>query len=92
MIASGRNPEPLTRILAGQTVGTLFLSHGNGVPSRERWLGYTARPRGWLKVDDGARQAIEKHGKSLLPIGVVAVEGVFGKGDVVAICNRDGCT
>jgi glutamate 5-kinase len=90
IMANGNTPGILDRVLAAETVGTLFLSHGDGVPARERWLGYTARPRGWLKVDDGARAAIEKNGKSLLPIGVVAVEGVFGKGDVVAICNRDG--
>jgi glutamate 5-kinase len=76
--------------LAAERVGTLFLPHGHDVPARERWLGYTARPRGLLKVDDGARRAIEKHGKSLLPIGVVDIEGAFGKGDVVSICNADG--
>ncbi len=90
IMANGNAPGIIDRVFAAEPVGTLFLPHGDGVSSRERWLGYTARPRGWLKVDDGARTAIEKNGKSLLPIGVVAVEGVFGKGDVVAICDRDG--
>ena len=90
IMANGEIPNILDRIFAAEQVGTLFLRHGDGVPSRERWLGYTARPRGKFKVDDGARQAVEKSGKSLLPIGVVAVEGTFGKGDVVAICDGDG--
>jgi glutamate 5-kinase len=90
IMANGEAPDVLDRIFAAQVVGTLFLPHGADVPARERWLGYTARPRGRFKVDEGARQAIEKHGKSLLPIGVVAIEGTFGKGDVVAICDRDG--
>jgi glutamate 5-kinase len=90
IMANGAAPGILDRVFAGEEVGTLFLPHGDGVPARERWLGYTARPKGRIKVDDGARQAIEKQGRSLLPIGVVAIEGSFGKGDVVAICDRDG--
>lgn len=90
IMANGSIPNILDQIFDGKEVGTLFLRHGDAVRSRSRWLGYTARPRGSLKVDDGARQAIEKHGKSLLPIGVVVVEGTFGKGDVVAICDREG--
>ncbi len=90
IMANGSLANILDRIFAGESIGTLFLPHGEDVPARERWLGYTARPRGKLLVDDGARQAIEKHGKSLLPIGVTTVEGSFGKGDVVAICDKDG--
>jgi glutamate 5-kinase len=90
IMANGSVPGVIDRVMAAEAVGTLFLPHGQDVPARERWLGYTARPRGLLKVDDGARQAIEKHGKSLLPIGVVGIEGAFGKGDVVSICNADG--
>ncbi len=90
IMANGGVPGIIDRVLAAEAVGTLFMPHGDDVPARERWLGYTARPRGLFKVDDGARQAIEKHGKSLLPIGVVEIEGAFGKGDVVSICNRDG--
>lgn len=90
IMANGSIAGILDQVFAAEPVGTLFLPHGDGVPARERWLGYTARPRGRIQVDDGARQAIEKHGKSLLPIGVTLVEGVFGKGDVVAICDKQG--
>jgi glutamate 5-kinase len=90
IMANGSIRNILDRIFAAEPVGTLFLPHGNGMSARERWLGYTARPRGRFKVDDGARKAIERHGKSLLPIGVTAVEGAFGKGDVVSICDIEG--
>ena len=43
-----------------------------------------------MRLDDGARDAVEKGGRSLLPVGVVSVVGTFGKGDVVALCDRDG--
>lgn len=89
IMANGAVPDILDRVFASEEVGTLFLPHGDDVPARDRWLGYTARPQGVLRVDDGARQAIAKHGKSLLPIGVVAVEGSFGKGDVVSICDGE---
>ena len=89
IIASGSRPEPLTRILAGEEIGTLFLAHGNSHSARKRWIGLTARPRGRLVVDAGARKALE-NGRSLLAIGVVEIIGEFGKGDVVAIRDAEG--
>ncbi|MBV8267654.1 MAG: glutamate 5-kinase, partial [Planctomycetaceae bacterium] len=59
IIASGKKPEPLTRILAGETVGTLFLAKGQTQGARKRWIGLTARPRGHYVVDAGARRALE---------------------------------
>ncbi len=53
IIASGTRPEPLTRILAGEPVGTLFLAHGPTHRARKRWIGLTARPRGHYIVNDG---------------------------------------
>jgi glutamate 5-kinase len=90
IIASGTQPEPLTRVLAGESVGTLFLAHGATHRARKRWIGLTARPRGHYVVDDGARRAIETGTKSLLAIGVVEVEGEFEKGDVVGIKDQGG--
>jgi glutamate 5-kinase len=88
IIASGTRPEPLTRILGGEPAGTLFLAHGPTHRARKRWIGLTARPRGYYVVDDGARQALESRSKSLLAIGILEVTGEFDKGDVVGI--RDG--
>ena len=91
IIASGTQREPLTRILAGEPVGTLFLAHGARHKARKRWIGLTARPRGYYVVDDGARNALESSSKSLLAIGILEVVGDFEKGDVIGIRDRSGC-
>jgi glutamate 5-kinase len=90
VIASGKRPAPLTRILAGETVGTLFLARGATQAARKRWIGLTARPRGHLVVDHGARRALESGTRSLLAIGVVDVVGEFEKGDVVGVRDTEG--
>jgi glutamate 5-kinase len=90
IIASGKKPEPLTRILDGQPVGTLFLARGVTHGARKRWIGLTARPRGHYVVDGGARRALEVGSKSLLAIGVIEVVGDFEKGDVVGIRDDQG--
>ncbi len=90
IMASGARPGVLDAIFRAETIGTLFLPHHTTLPAWKRWLGYTARPRGRFVVNDGARRAIEHQGKSLLPVGIVQVEGGFGKGDVVSICDCRG--
>ncbi|HEY1602313.1 MAG TPA: glutamate 5-kinase [Pirellulales bacterium] len=90
VIASGRQPGNLARILAGEEVGTLFVAQGQTIASRKRWIGFTAQPRGHLVLDDGARRAIEKQGRSLLAIGVVAAVGNFKKGDIVSLRDAAG--
>lgn len=90
IMANGTRPGILDALFAAEPVGTLFLPHGGLVPARKRWVGFTARPKGRLVVDAGARQAVQHKGRSLLPIGVVQVLGPFGKGDVVALCDPDG--
>ncbi len=91
IIADGRQPGVLDRVLAGEEVGTLFLARGASVPAWKRWIGYTVPPKGSLILDAGARRAIEKEGKSLLAIGVTRVEGEFMKGEVVALKDASGC-
>jgi glutamate 5-kinase len=90
IIASGKKPEPLTRILQGESVGTLFLARGQTQGARKRWIGLTARPRGQIVVDKGARFALETGDKSLLAIGIVSIVGEFEKGDVVGIRDLEG--
>jgi glutamate 5-kinase len=90
IMANGTAPAVLDAIFAAEPVGTLFLPHGGTVPAWKRWLGYTARPKGRFTVDAGARAAVTEKGRSLLPIGVVKVQGHFVKGDVVALCDSDG--
>jgi glutamate 5-kinase len=91
IMANGSHPGVLDTIMAAEPVGTLFLPVRNSIPAWKRWLGYTARTRGKLVVDAGARAAVEHKGRSLLPIGVVQVAGNFNKGDVVALCDAQGC-
>jgi glutamate 5-kinase len=90
IMANGSIDGILDRVFAGEPVGTLFLPHGQDVPAWKRWLGFTARPRGTLRIDPGAKRAVAELGKSLLPVGVIAVDGEFGKGDVVSICDPEG--
>jgi glutamate 5-kinase len=90
IMANGTRPGVLDAIFSGELIGTLFLPHGTTVPAWKRWLGYTARPKGRLLVDTGARQAVQQKGRSLLPIGLIQVQGAFNKGDVVALCDPDG--
>ena len=90
VIAGGRRPNVLLEILAGADVGTLILAEGRAVASRKRWIGWTATARGRLSLDAGAAAAVETRGRSLLAVGVAAVEGNFAKGDVVALVDPEG--
>src|SRR5262249_2687849 len=90
IIAGGKCPGNLRRILAGESVGTLLVGQGQAIASWKRWIGFTAQPRGALVVADGAQAAIVRQGKSLLAIGVIGAEGAFRKGDVVSIRDPEG--
>ncbi len=90
IMANGATDGILDAIFAGESVGTLFLPHGGSVTAWKRWLGFTAKPKGKVRIDDGARKALVEQGKSLLPVGVQQIEGTFGKGDVVAIFDANG--
>ncbi|HXD86565.1 MAG TPA: glutamate 5-kinase [Urbifossiella sp.] len=90
IMANGGVDGILDRIFAAEPVGTLFLPHGDDVPAWKRWVGFTARPKGTLAIDAGACRAVVEQGKSLLPVGVQRIDGEFGKGDVVSICDESG--
>jgi glutamate 5-kinase len=90
IIANGKDPRVLERILAGEDVGTLFLARGESIPAWKRWIGYSLPPRGQFVLDDGARTAIRGRGKSLLAIGIAGVVGEFSKGEVVALVDGAG--
>lgn len=90
VMANGAVPGILDAIFAGELVGTLFLPHGSSLPAWKRWLGFTAQPKGKLLLNDGAANAVRTLGKSLLPVGVVEIQGSFHKGDVVSLCDVTG--
>ncbi len=85
-IADGRQQGVLNDILAARDIGTLFLPAGKRMPGYKRWISFFSRSNGQIVVDDGAEQAL-LHGKSLLPSGVVSVEGEFRRGDTVDILS-----
>jgi glutamate 5-kinase len=89
IIADGRSENVLPRLLDGDELGTLFLPAGRKLSSRSRWIG-SVRPSGTIIVDDGAARALVEQHRSLLPAGIVRVDGAFARGDVVAIQSGDG--
>ncbi len=90
LIVKGRDPNIIERVVMGEPLGTLFVPNGARLKGKKGWMGTTAKPRGWLKLDSGAVNAMLKRGKSLLPSGVVSVGGNFRFGDVVEILNTQG--
>ena len=87
IIASGYEDNALPRILAGEEIGTWIVPETH-LSQRQRWIMNNTH-KGSILVDDGAKKALLKH-KSLLPKGVVRVEGIFDRGDVVHISDKDG--
>jgi len=90
VIADGREDRVLLRLFDGENLGTLFIPKPEREESRKLWIRFGGRPRGMIRVDEGASKALVAGGKSLLPSGIVAVEGAFERGDVVLVAARDG--
>ncbi len=90
VIASGREPDVLTRLAAGEAIGTHLSPERNSLAARKQWLADHVRLAGRLTLDDGAVRALVREGKSLLPIGVVAVSGEFERGEIVGCFGPDG--
>ena len=88
LIASGHVAHPLERIAQGAPC-TWFLTPANPVTARKKWIAGSLEPRGTLVIDGGAVKAL-RSGKSLLPAGVVKVEGRYGRGDAVLVRGPDG--
>lgn len=87
VLADGKEPLAVTRILKGERLGTLFLPQAR-ITSKKRWIAYSRPPKGRLFVDNGAHDALVQGGKSLLPVGIRRVEGHFDYGDTVS-CFTD---
>ena len=89
VIASGRQPNVMPRLVAGEPVGTLLTSETPPLTARKQWLADHLQLNGKLILDNGAINAL-KAGKSLLPIGVIDVQGDFERGAAVACLSADG--
>lgn len=90
IIANGKTAGNMEKILQGKNIGTLFLSEKNKLTSRKHWIAFTLKPLGEIIVDDGAKTAIVNKGKSLLPSGILRVEGEFDAGEAVACLDQGG--
>jgi glutamate 5-kinase len=90
VIAWGREPDCLLRLSRGEAIGTLLLAPTQKKQARKQWIADHLQLRGAISVDDGAAAKVQGEGKSLLPIGMTAVEGDFSRGDVIAIRNALG--
>jgi glutamate 5-kinase len=90
VIAWGREPDALLRLARGENIGTLLVAPTQKTQARKQWMADHLQLRGALTVDEGAAAKLRGEGKSLLPIGMTQVEGVFSRGDVIAIRDAAG--
>ncbi|MEK7816575.1 MAG: glutamate 5-kinase [Pseudomonadota bacterium] len=90
VIAPGREIDVLARVLGGETLGTHLRPAQERLAARKQWLAAHAHTAGKLVLDEGAVRVIREAGKSLLPVGVKAVEGSFTRGEIVACCDAHG--
>ena len=90
VIAHGREENVLGRLCAGEAIGTLLVAENVTLAARKQWLADHVQLAGKLMLDAGAVRALIKDGKSLLPIGVVALEGAFERGEIVGCFDADG--
>ncbi|HYP84860.1 glutamate 5-kinase [Variovorax sp.] len=90
VIAWGREPDALLRLARGEAIGTLLVAQTAKHQARKRWMADHLQLRGAVQVDEGAAAKLRGEGKSLLPIGMTAVEGEFSRGDVIAVRDPQG--
>jgi glutamate 5-kinase len=90
VIAWGREPDALLRLSRGEAIGTLLVAQTPKHQARKRWMADHLQMRGAVTVDNGAAAKVKAEGKSLLPIGMTAVEGEFSRGDVIAVRDLAG--
>ena len=90
VIAWGREPDALLRLVAGESIGTRLVAQTQKQQARKQWIADHLQLRGAVTVDTGAVAKLRDEGKSLLPIGMVAVEGDFSRGDVIAVRDAAG--
>lgn len=90
VIAWGREPDALVRLVRGEAIGTLLVAPTQKMQARKQWIADHLQMRGSVMIDEGAVQRLRSGGSSLLPIGMTAVHGEFSRGEVIAIRAQDG--
>ena len=90
VIAGGSNEGILLKLAAGENFGTLLIAEQQPMNARKQWLAGRLQVKGCLLLDDGAVEVLSKQGKSLLPVGVRHVQGVFSRGELVSCVDAKG--
>ena len=90
VIADASEPQILDKLLAGDRLGTYFRPRPHRISARRLWIAFAQPPRGTVVVDEGAHQAVARHKRSLLAVGVTGVRGDFGPGNAVDVCDPEG--
>ena len=90
VIANGRVPDVISRVAAGESVGTFLQTQRRPQSARKQWLASLLHAQGQLFLDDGAVRGVVEQGRSLLPIGITAVSGEFERGDLVSCVDGQG--
>ncbi|WP_294766085.1 glutamate 5-kinase [uncultured Rhodoferax sp.] len=90
VIAWGREADALVRLTQGDAIGTLLIAQTQKNQARKQWMADHLQMRGAVVVDAGAAAKVRDEGKSLLPIGMVLVDGDFSRGDVIAVRDESG--
>ena len=90
VIVGGREDRVLDRVFGAEDLGTLLLSKEAPITARKKWLAGQLQLRGAVQIDDGAVRVLRQQGRSLLPVGVVAVTGQFSRGDLVRCVDAQG--
>ncbi len=90
VIAWGREPDALIRLTQGEAIGTLLVAQTQKNQARKQWMADHLQLRGAVVVDAGAAAKLRDEGKSLLPIGMIQVDGDFSRGDVIAVRDTAG--
>jgi glutamate 5-kinase len=90
IIAWGREPEVLTRLAGGEAIGTQLNAATGRLTARRQWMVDHLHTAGEVVIDAGAAAKLTRDGKSLLPIGVLAVKGEFGRGQLVTCVDQSG--
>jgi len=89
-IIDGHREDSLRCLLTGEDVGTVFLCGSDRQTRRKHWIAEVLRPEGKVWVDQGAENALVRQGSSLLPVGVINMEGAFDKGECIEIHGPSG--
>ncbi len=90
IVANGLAPQILQRLICGESLGTLFLPNQKKLKARKHWIAHTLRTKGSIVVDNGAKEALLKGNKSLLPSGVITIQGFFERGDKIDLLDEEG--